>query len=187
MRLLTKVKAQSRAKKCNNGDATQMKTKSHNETKKDERRDQVFELTLAGKSTHAIAADLGVDHGTISRDLQVRLELEMSKGSEEVERHQTLQLARIQKLMAVQWPQATEGDEKPQAARIILRLMEREAMLLDQDAANRTQNSGPDGEPEKAKKVLNFRALTKEELRQFLALMAKLEGTDDAESSKAVV
>ncbi|MYC96350.1 MAG: hypothetical protein F4X14_15410 [Caldilineaceae bacterium SB0661_bin_32] len=163
-----------------------MSGKSQSETKKEKRQDQVFELTLAGKSTHEIAAKLGVDHGTTSRDLQERLQAEMRKGSEEVERHQTLQLARIQKLMSAQWPQATEGDKTPGAARIILRLMEREAMLLDQDAPKRTQHGGPDGEPEKAKKALNFRALTTEEIKQFLALLAKLQGEDDAEYSEAV-
>jgi len=128
-----------------------------------------------------------VDHGTISRALQERLETEMRKGGEEVERHQTLQLARIQKLMAAQWPQAAEGDKTPQAARIILRLMEREEKLLDQDAPKQMLHGEPDGEPEEAEKALNFHALTNEEIEQFLALLAKLQGEDDAESSEAVV
>ena len=121
----------------------------------------------------------------ISHDLKERLEA-MSEGGEEVERHQTLQLARIQKLMAVQWPQAAEGDASPQATGTILRLMEREEKLLDQNAAKQMQHSGPDGGPEEAKETLNYHALTTEELKQFLALIAKLQGKDDADSSGAV-
>ncbi len=76
-----------------------------------------------------------------------------------------------------------EGDATPQDTRIFLQLMEREEKLLDQNASR--QHNGPDGGPEEAAKELNYRALTEQELRQFLALIAKLQGTDDAESSGA--
>ena len=67
------------------------------------RRDRVLELSLAGKSTRAIAAELGVEHSTILRDLKARLAL-MRKGSKEDERHRTLQQARTQKPVTVLRP-----------------------------------------------------------------------------------
>ncbi|MXY94681.1 MAG: hypothetical protein F4Y42_14665 [Caldilineaceae bacterium SB0664_bin_27] len=85
--------------------------------------------------------------------------------------------------MAVQWLQAEEGDVTPQDTRLFLQLMDREEKLLDQNAAR--QHNRPDEEPKEAKNKPNYRALTEQELRQFLALLAKLRGTDDAESSGA--
>ncbi|MDE0143358.1 MAG: hypothetical protein OXI80_09155 [Caldilineaceae bacterium] len=162
-----------------------MSKESQEKVENERRLDRAYEMTLAGKSTGEISADLGVDERAISHALKERQEA-MGGGGNEVERRQTLQLARIQKLMEVQWLQAAEGDATPQAARIFLQLMEREEKLLDQDEARRTQHNGPDGEPEVAAKKLNYRALTAQELRQFLALIAKLQGKDDAESSGAV-
>lgn len=161
-----------------------MSKESQEKAVRERRLDRAYEMTLAGKSTHEIAAGLGVDERAISHALKERQEA-MGGGGNEVERRQTLQLERIQKLMAVQWQQAAEGDATPQAARTFLQLMEREEKLLDQDEARRTQHNGPDGEPKEAKKELNYRALTAQELRQFLALIAKLQGTDDAKSSGA--
>ena len=159
-----------------------MSKESQEKVENERRLDRAYEMTLAGKSTHEIAADLGVDERAISHDLKEWQE-SVGGGGNEVERRQTLQLERIQKLMAVQWLQAEEGDVTPQAARIFLQLMEREEKLLDQNAAR--QHNGPDGEPEEAAQELNYRALTEQELRQFLALIAKLQGKDDTESSGA--
>lgn len=187
MRLLTGKVAQSGAEKSNNGDATEMGKQSQEQVEQERRQDLVFEMTLAGKSAHEIAAELGVDDSEISHVLEQRLE-KMGGGGKEGEHHQTLQLARIQKLMAVQWPQATEGDASPQATRTMLRLMEREEALLDQNAARQMQHSGPDGGPVKAQKPakLDFSAFSQEELKQFLALVAKIKSKDDADSSAAV-
>jgi len=124
-----------------------MSKESQEKVGNERRLDLAYEMTLAGKSPREIAAELGVDESAISHDLKERQEA-MGGGGNEVERRQTLQLARIQKLMEVQWLQAAEGDVTPQAARIMLQLMDREEKLLDQNASR--QHNGPDGGPEKA-------------------------------------
>ena len=63
----------------------------------------MLELTLAGKSTRAIAAELGVEHSIILRDLKARLAL-MRKDSKADERHRTPQQARTQRPVTVLRP-----------------------------------------------------------------------------------
>jgi len=143
---------------------------------KEDRRDKVMKMTLAGESTRAIAEVLGVSHSTISRDLKARLEA-ISKGSKEVERLRALQGARIHTLMAVQWSQATEGDETQGPTRMILQLMERQSKLLGLDAPKCMAHSGPDEVPVKPERPVkpDLSAFTDDELNMFLMLVDKIE------------
>ena len=76
------------------------------------RRERVHELTLAGKSKRAIAAELGVDQSTVARDLKARLEAVRMKA----EVNQMQQMARAKKLPGFQRPLAPEGHGTPGGA-----------------------------------------------------------------------
>ena len=148
------------------------------------RRERVHELTLAGKSKRAIAAELGVDESTVARDLKARLEAVHM----EAERYRTLQLAQTKKLPGFQGPEATEGHGTPGASRAVLKMMARKSKPLGQDAPERMEGSGPDeertgkpdGDPTKEKPKMDFSALSTEETEEFLRLLYKGTGTNES-------
>lgn len=143
-------------------------------------------MTLAGMSTREIAKLLGVNHTTISRDLKARLEA-ISKDNKEVERERSLQQARLNSLMAVQWPQAMEGGETQEPTKMILQLMERQAKLLGLDVPKRVEHSGPDGEPVEAAQPPkpDMSDFTDEELDTFLVLVDKIKYPQEKEGVDA--
>ena len=148
------------------------------------RRERVHELSLAGKSKRAIAAELGVDQSTVARDLKARLEAVRMKA--EVNRMQ--QMARAKKLPGFQRPLATEGHGTPGASRAVLRKMARKSKPLGPDAPERMEGSGPDEErtgrpgedPTKKKPQMDFSALSTEEAEEFLRLLYKGTGTNES-------
>ncbi|MXY95541.1 MAG: helix-turn-helix domain-containing protein [Caldilineaceae bacterium SB0664_bin_27] len=152
----------------------------------EDRRDKVVQMTMAGMSTRAIALVLGVNHTTISRDLNARLEA-FSKDNKEVERERSLQQARLNSLMAVLWPQATEGGETQGPTKMILQLMERQAKLLGLDVPKRVEHSGPDVEPIEAAQPAkpDMSDFTDEELDTFLVLVDKIKYPQEKEEVDA--
>ncbi len=148
------------------------------------RRERVHELSLAGKSKRAIAAELGVDESTVARDLKARLEAVQM----EAEHYRIQQMARAKKPRAVQLPQATEGHGTPGTSRAVLRKMERKSKPLGQDAPEGMEGSGPDEErtgkpgddPTKEKPKMDFSALSTEETEEFLRLLYKGTGKNES-------
>ena len=148
------------------------------------RRERVHELSLAGKSKRAIAAELGVAESTVARDLKARLEAVRMKA----EHYRMQQLARAKKLPGFQRPPATEGHGTPGASRAVLRMVERKSKPLGQDAPEGMEGSGPDEErtgksgedPTKKESQMNFDALTFEETEEFLRLVYKGTGTNES-------
>ena len=147
------------------------------------RRERVHELTLAGKSKRAIAAELGVAESTVARDLKAGLEAVQM----EAELNRMQQLARAKKPRAVQRPQATEGQGTPGASKAVLKMMARKSKPLGPDAPEGMEGSGPDeertgkpgGDPTKEQPKMNFSALSTEETEEFLRLLYKGTATDD--------
>ena len=148
------------------------------------RRERVHELSLAGKSKRAIAAELGVAESTVARDLKARLEAARMKA----EVNQMQQLARAKKLPGFQRPQATEEHGTPGASRAVLRKMARRSKPLGPDAPEGMEGSGPDeertgkpdGDPTKEKPKMDFSALSQEETEEFLRLLYKGTGTNES-------
>ena len=147
------------------------------------RRERVHELSLAGKSKRAIAAELGVDESTVARDLKARLEAVHM----EAEHCRIQQLAQAKKPRAVQRPLATEGQGTPGTSRAVMRMVERKSKPLGPDAPEGMEGSGPDeertgkpgGDPTKEQPKMDFSALSTEETEEFLRLLYKGTATDD--------
>ena len=160
-----------------------MSARSRKEAEMEARRERVHELTLAGKSKRAIAADLGVDESTVARDLKARLEVVQM----EAEHCRIQQLEQAEKPRAVQRPPATEGHGTPGTSRAVLRMVERKSKPLGPDAAEGMEGSGPDeertgkpgGDPTKEQPKMDFSAFSTEETEEFLRLLYKGTATDD--------
>ena len=113
------------------------------EAEREERRDKVMGLLLAGGSTRSIAKVVGVHHATVARDVDARL-----KGAAEACRSTAdLRLIEEERLDALllQWWGAAQGDLH--AFDRVLRLLERRAKLLGLDAAQKLEHTGKDGGP----------------------------------------
>ncbi len=147
------------------------------------RRERVHELSLAGKSKRAIAAELGVDESTVARDLKAGLEAVQM----EAELNRMQQLARAKQPRAVQRPLATEGQGTSGASKAVLKMMARKSKPLGPDAPEGMEGSGPDEErtgkpgedPTKKQPKMDFSALSTEETEEFLRLLYKGTATDD--------
>ncbi len=113
------------------------------EAEREERRDKVMGLLLAGGSTRSIAKVVGCHHATVARDIDTRL-----KGAAEACRSTAdLRLIEEERLDALllQWWGAAQRDLH--AFDRVLRLLERRAKLLGLDAAQKLEHSGKDGGP----------------------------------------
>ncbi len=100
-----------------------------------DRRSQVLQMTIAGKTTDAIAGEFELSRQTISNDLRKALESQeasMLTGAAEVRRIQHLRLT--QALDAI-WIKIKEGNLD--AIATMVRLLDREAKLLGLDAPQR--------------------------------------------------
>lgn len=147
------------------------------------RRERVHELSLAGKSKRAIAAELGVAESTVARDLKARLEAVRMKA----DLNRIHQLAQAKKLPGFQRPEATEEHGTPGASKAVLKMMARKSKPLGPDAAEGMEGSGPDeertrkpdGDPTKEQPKMDFSALSTEETEEFLRLLYKGTATDD--------
>lgn len=66
---------------------------------------------------------------------------------EPAEEVRTLELERLDQMLAVLWARAMQGDDKERAIDRILKVMERRAALLGLDAPKRIENSGDSSGP----------------------------------------
>ena len=149
------------------------------EAEREERRDHVMGLLLAGGSTRSIAKVVGVHHATVARDIDARL-----KGAAEACRSTTdLRLIEEERLGALllQWWGAAQHDLH--AFDRVLRLLERRAKLLGLDSPQKLEHSGVDGGPIQTDMKVILDALNDPEARDALdALSRRLESQPSSDS-----
>lgn len=93
------------------------------------------DLRLAGKSFPAIAAEVGCSTSTAHKAVSDWLERTRKDTAQDAVAVLTLEIERLDTMLAALWPAATAGD--CQAVDRCLRIMERRAKLLGLDAPDR--------------------------------------------------
>lgn len=161
-----------------------------------ERRQAVARLYLRGQTQHEIAAQVGVDQGTVSRDLAAIQKQWKSSAVAAIDELKAQQLAKVDALERTYW-EAWERSCKPRETNIakmvdgkgerkeatthkegrdgnpkflegVLKCIERRCQLLGIDAPKRLEHSGPGGGPIQCDYDLS--GLTDDQLAQLEAL-----------------
>lgn len=106
-----------------------------------DRRRKVAKLRLAGiTDQQAIAAQLGVSHQTIGRDLKA-IDAEWRKEYlRDTQPHKAQALARLNALIAANWKEAMGGSTRH--GRLVNELLARQAAIIGYDAPTKTTVSG---------------------------------------------
>ena len=113
------------------------------EAEREERRDKVMTLLLAGGTVRTIGQVIGVGHGTVARDIEARLS-GAAAACQSTAQYRELHRQRIEGLLLQWYPRASHD---PAALDRVIRLMEREAKLLGLDSPQKLEHSGKDGGP----------------------------------------
>ena len=145
------------------------------EAEREERRDKVMTLLLAGGTTRSIGQTLGVNHATVARDIEARLQGAAAACYSTAD-YRELHRQRIEMLLLQWWPRSGRD---PASLDRVVRLLEREAKLLGLDAPSRQEHAGPDGGPIPVQTQPDLSKLSPEELAELRELVAKAEDTDD--------
>ncbi len=149
------------------------------EAEREERRDKVMTLLLAGGTTRSIGQTLGVHHATVARDVEARLQ-GAAAGCYSTADYRELHRQRIEMLLLQWWPRAGHD---PAALDRVVRLLEREAKLLGLDAPTKQEHSGVDGGPIQTDMKVILDALNDPEARDTLdALSQRLESQPSGNS-----
>jgi DNA-binding CsgD family transcriptional regulator len=112
-----------------------MNTKPVKKLEREERREKVAELLMAGHTYRQIAKTLFVSVGTVQKDVDTILEELKAKTTSVAHRYRDLELRRLDRLQSGFWIKAITGEET--AATVILRIMERRAKLLGLDSPSK--------------------------------------------------
>ena len=139
------------------------------EAEREERRDKVMTLLLAGGTTRSIGQTLGMNHATVARDIAARLQGAAAACYSTAD-YRELHRQRIEMLLLQWWPRSGRD---PASLDRVVRLLEREAKLLGLDSPQKLEHKGSiEVRPD-------LSALTDEDLRGLRALVVGGEGQDD--------
>lgn len=105
---------------------------------REDRRDQVMALALAGGTVRSIAKVLGWSRGTVQRDIESRIK-ETAEQCPDTNQYREIHRQRISRLIAHWWKRA---ESSPSAVDRVLQLMRREAQLLGLDAPQKIDHRG---------------------------------------------
>lgn len=107
------------------------------------RRQQAFDLRIAGASYRQIAKQIGVSVRTAFKYVSFTLaDLDkVTKGK--AERLREIELERCDKMILALWPKIKTGDA--QCVRAAIAVMDRRAKLIGLDAPTKLEHGGPDG------------------------------------------
>jgi acyl carrier protein phosphodiesterase len=96
-----------------------------------ERAARAFALRKAGLSYRDIGLELGVNHATVYKDVQVTIKQFLDEAREHHAQIMAIEAARLDDLQRVMWEKAAMGDRR--AVDTVLKIMERRAKLLGLD------------------------------------------------------
>lgn len=96
-----------------------------------ERRRQAVDLRRAGLTFEAIGAEMGITSASAFELVKKSLEDFRSDTAEAVEDHRRLELARLERIVEILWPQVEEG--RGDAVDRVLKVAQRKAALLGLD------------------------------------------------------
>ena len=149
------------------------------EAEREERRDKVMTLLLAGGTTRSIGQTLGMNHATVARDIAARLQGAAAACYSTAD-YRELHRQRIEMLLLQWWPRSGRD---PASLDRVVRLLEREAKLLGLDSPQKLEHSGKDGGPVQNDIRLVLDALNDPEAREALdALSRRLESQPSGDS-----
>ena len=137
------------------------------QVQREDRRDQVMALALAGGTVRQIATTVGVHYATVARDIASRLK-ETAEQCPDTKQYREIHRQRISRLITHWWQRA---ESSPAALDRVLQLMRHEAKLLGLYAPQQIDHSGKvrvDTKPDLSK-------LTNEDVA---AIRAKLAAKD---------
>lgn len=107
----------------------------------DARREKAWDLRVNGHSLRSIAQQLEVSLGTAHNDIHAVLERTQSEANEDARRHMHLQLARLDKAIAVVMRRIEQdGDDALEAIDKLDKLEKRKAALLGLDAPEKHEH-----------------------------------------------
>ena len=104
------------------------------------KRDEIIRLRVEGVAIRRIAERCGVTPTTVQRTINTAMQTEYGGQDLNLIRH--VEAQRLDKLEAVLWPQAMDGNAD--AADVLIRLQERRARLLGLDAQTQNGCNGQD-------------------------------------------
>ena len=149
------------------------------EAEREERRDKVMTLLLAGGTTRSIGQTLGMNHATVARDIEARLQGAAAACYSTAD-YRELHRQRIEMLLLQWWPRSGRD---PASLDRVVRLLEREAKLLGLDSPQKLEHSGKDGGPIQTDMKVILDALNDPEAREALdALSRRLESQPSSDS-----
>jgi DNA-binding Lrp family transcriptional regulator len=96
-----------------------------------ERRRQAVDLRRAGLTFEAIGAEMGITSASAFELVKKALEDFRTDTAEAVEDHRRLELARLERIVEIMWPQVEEG--RGDAVDRVLKVAQRKAALLGLD------------------------------------------------------
>lgn len=103
----------------------------------DGRNGQVWQEYLQGRTQEAIAEKVGVSQQRVS---QIIKKVRESIPDPDLEEMRRVDIERLEELLAAHFPHALAGDKDATAS--VLKILERKAKLLGEDAPTRTEMSG---------------------------------------------
>jgi hypothetical protein len=132
---------------------------------------EAVRLRLAGMSYSSMSERLGVSASSAHRAVLRSLARTAADLGESADALRSLELQRLDALLAGLWPAASAGD--PAAVSVALRVSERRAKLLGLDAPSRRELSGADGGPIEIAPTIDLTRLSDADLATLDALLAR--------------